>query len=743
MAEDPQTLLEFTNNILSDLDRGAITPQEALSACQQYAFFREELAKRGSQLSEATLIGDEELVGALKSIFSESVELLRERPSFQTQLPDVGRNEKEIRDAAYLRAEALSRVKEHTRASIPSYQNRRRDFIHDLVSRYSSTMPTISDKEIERVTDRALLSASQSATSAQTKERFIEMMAAASETASESELSADQQARLKSDIKDVLAKNDGFFSDAISARQQEREFVSEVYGHLDIKRADVIADVFINASDGKTKDGLLRGEKLAKSAELLESRGGNPRTSKGFLSHETATGITKGLQSAADGILGVVGEPVREMIYYEKVNGALRSLLKNTQSLTDRLGETFVHSAIFSQITKDLSRSLAEKPRSAQAGSVFGDVFSAVFRGPIDPAIMEAAKERTLDYYELARANANAPKGFRFLPDGILPWDAFSRALHPSGPKNRRSVLLPFLSLGAIGDFFGNLFSGTVDRTTSFLFANPWMPQQLSASRRAMAVPTPILEDLPLMIALVVTATLVVLFIFVSPLNFQQITRASKIGSLLASLINTNTQLNACANINNVHLYQMDPRWAGVSCKQDQPAQPACLADGSTETECEIGPSGCGSTSMAMILNAFGKNTNVETVWHDQHKIGGYAYYTDTTTGKPVCQTSYNFLDILTAQGLTVSPVGSLFDLQKTLASNTGCKKLVLAAGDEGWGTFWSGHIIVITAVSGDTITVLDPARTESVSTLHVVGAPSATNKDFLLGSMWVVSPKK
>lgn len=539
MAESAQTLKEFSDNLLSDLDRGAITPQEAISACQQYSFLREAILAKSLPLTQASLDGDKELLDALKQVLSESIKDLRELPNFQSQNPDVQLQEKEIRDMAFLRQTAITRTKEHAKTLRARQQKSRRSFVHELVSAYSSTVPAVDAKNFDAIVDSSLVVASREATTAKAKDRFADMIEASIEQFSDAPVSARQHAQLKTDIQQTLSKNNDYFSFATNITKSEYDLVETLYKHAGLKRPDVVADIVLNAPENAGADVFVRGVKLAQVAESLKTKTG-PVSSRGFFTHGNAAGITKGLQQAADGILSVVGEPVRDIVYKNKVYGVFRSLLSNTQELSDRFGEAFTHSSLFTQITQNLTKSLSEKSQVPAAGSFVGDVISTIFKGPLDPSLALAAKERLFDYYDLSRASANAPKGYGFFPSGASPWSVFSTPalLHSSVKTRPLYVRFPYLSFGMLGVWTGNLLSTTVDKTTAFLFSNPSLPSSLSNFRRRAAVRTPISQDLPLLVAIVVITTIVVLFIFPSPFNIPENAYGSKVGAVLSSLYN-------------------------------------------------------------------------------------------------------------------------------------------------------------------------------------------------------------
>lgn len=566
MAESPQTVLEFSRNLLSDLENGAITPQEALSACQEYEYLRNELSTQTELLTQASLDGDDKLIEILRGAISSATEKLQELQSFQAQQPDIPLNETEIRDVALLRTAAIAQTKERTQKRLAPQREKRRDFIHELVSKYSSTLPSATEGRIETAIDESLAAAAGQAKTEQTKASFAEILLASSEAAVGEHFSENQRAAIKQAIENTISDHSEYVSTALDAYASEYAVVESLYNHLDLKRPDVLADILLNDPEGATGDTLTRGVKLAQVAEALEQKSAAP-SREGFFSQGNTKGITRGLLQASDGILSVLGEPVRDMIYAEKVNGTLQSLLSNTQQLSDRLGEAFVHTTLFTNIAQNLSKSLSEKSNTAGAGSLVGDMFSTVFRGPLDPMLQNATRDGLLNYFELARASALAPNGRSFLPVGVAPWDVFTvsnqtqgsgsitgssglpgalgardgklgpSALFSAGSRrNPWIAAFPFLSFGALGGFVTDTLTSGVDRATSFIFSGPSIRNQINSSRRAAAIPTPFLQDIPLLIATTVVATIILLFLFPSPFNLPQTAYENRVGSLFASL---------------------------------------------------------------------------------------------------------------------------------------------------------------------------------------------------------------
>ncbi len=551
MANDPQTLREFADNLLSDVASGSISIYEAIAAASQYSYLRELIEEQKTSLGQAEIMGEDELVKVFTEIVSRGSEKLKELPNFQSQLPDQALLENEVKAVGEVRKYASSRIKQAAATSVTSQKERRRAFVHDLVTRFSSTMPTLSEDRVGAVADSALIAASGEATQQQTKERFAELILA-SNAITGGTLTQEQAAQLKTTINDVLEANNAYVSGVTQQAKRAATLTTALYDDIDMKRPDVLVDVVLNAPPSETTaESLARANKLAHIAESLEAKQ-ERNGGLNFFSAANAKGAAKGLQQGADGVLSLVGEPLREMIIHEKVNGTLRSMLTSAQSFTDRLGENFVHSALFTNISQNLTHQLSERQQSGQARSLVSDVFSSVFRGPLGPVLTHGTKERVLDYFELARASATSPKGRNFLPSTIAPWDVF-RATETAAVKTARqkrkvrASFFPWFGLSALNNAVGGAIGAFVDRSASFFLTNPLIPRQLSSSRRAATIPIPMGQDMPLLVSIIVIVALIFLFVFPSPLNLSLISHSAKVSAILASLRNLKQEINEVA----------------------------------------------------------------------------------------------------------------------------------------------------------------------------------------------------
>ena len=408
-----QRLGEFIDNLLSDLQSDAITNEEAMVAVGQYEYARTLLSQHSKDLADATIESDEALKNTLISIFSQTKRRLLELPAFSSQTPDIIRDEKQTRDTAMLERFAFETLRTETKARLVSRKQTRQEFIHTLVSKYSSRANgPVDEKRMGSVVDRALSKSSKEQSSQEAHQRFFKEVAG--------ELGVETTDLGKSIDSSGAKTILGSWRDT----QTEKEALTTLFTHPDLVRPDVVVDAFVHASDTAVlSDISAHAVKLAQTANTLSTLETTSLRVKGpFFSNSSAKGAIKGAQQAADGILSLIGEPLREIILKEKINGTLRSVLTNANQLADRLGENFIHSSVFGYVTQNILKGSNEKPSLSQPTAVFGDVFGSIFRGPLNYATAAGTKDNVYEYLELARASSNAPKGFSFLGPAIMPW---------------------------------------------------------------------------------------------------------------------------------------------------------------------------------------------------------------------------------------------------------------------------------------------------------------------------------
>lgn len=523
-----QRLGEFINNLLDDLQSGTITTEEALVAASHYEYIRALLSQRAEDLAQATAENDESLKTVLVSLFSQAKNRLSELPAFSSQTPDVSRTEKQTRDTATLEKFAFETLRKETKTKILGRKQTQRTFIHTLVSQYSArTNNAITEAKMDAVVDAALKSASREQFSQNAQQRFVKDLThelGISDPLFEKTLNTTV---VNDTTKTVL----GSWRDV----QTEKEALTTLFTHPDLERPDVLIDAFIHASDTSPLSGVsVHAVKIAQTAGAIAALGTKiPNTKGAFFSNANTKGAIKGAQLAADGILSLVGEPLREIILKEKINGTLRSVFTNVNQLADRLGENFIHSSVFGYVSQNILKATNEKPSLSQSTAIFGDVFGSIFRGPLNVATNHGTKESLYDYFELTRANSNAPKGFSFLGPHFMPWHITTGLFEN---KKRSGFWFPSVGLRSFGALGGNALSSIFDRFVGFAFAGPSISRQLHASRRAAAIPLPLSEDLPTLLAIFVVSIIILLFVFPTFLNIPHLSMTQKMSALLASL---------------------------------------------------------------------------------------------------------------------------------------------------------------------------------------------------------------
>lgn len=186
-----------------------------------------------------------------------------------------------------------------------------------------------------------------------------------------------------------------------------------------------------------------------------------------------------------------------------------------------------------------------------------------------------------------------------------------------------------------------------------------------------------------------------------------------------------------CANTSGIFVYQSNPSWSSVT----SPTRPDL-------TNCTIGSCGCGSSSTTMILNSFGSNTDVVTVWNYQHEIGGYVYTNQ------YCLTNHDGpMQIFDEAGLSVAYIGTGSDEDwneaETYLKSCG---LIYASGTAYWPSgYYGGHVIVITGIIRDTqgkvvaIKTLDPGTSQGDGLTRTIGAGTG-DYAFDLSYMWAIT---
>ena len=133
-----------------------------------------------------------------------------------------------------------------------------------------------------------------------------------------------------------------------------------------------------------------------------------------------------------------------------------------------------------------------------------------------------------------------------------------------------------------------------------------------------------------------------------------------------------------------------------------------------------------------MILNSFGANTDVVSVWNRQHEIGGYVYQLDPETNHYYCMTVHaGPSQIFAESGLSSAYIGTGSDTDwqdvETFLNNCG---LIYATGLADWpGRDPGGHVIVISGIIKDSdgkvvsIKTLDPGTSGGDGLIRTLGA--------------------
>ena len=270
-----QRLGEFVTNLLDDLQSGAITAEEAIIASSQYEYIRTLFSQRAQDLAEATATGDESLKNSLISIFLKRKVASPNCPLFlHKHQTFCGRKNKHV----ILQPLNMLRLKQYGKKQKqrpPHEKQARREFIHALVSQYSArTNSPISEAKMDSLVDSVLADASKEQSSQGAKQHFIKDLAQKFGTP-DSAFEKTLGSLVSKDATNTVA---GSWKDV----QAEKEALVTLFAHSGLSRPDVVADVFVHASDKENlSDVSAHATKLAQTAGAISTLGTKHPTIKG------------------------------------------------------------------------------------------------------------------------------------------------------------------------------------------------------------------------------------------------------------------------------------------------------------------------------------------------------------------------------------------------------------------------------------------------------------------------------
>lgn len=569
----PQNLYEFTNNLLDDLGSGAITPEEALVALEQYGYLRDILTQSTNTLARS-LTNTEAFSNELRSIVDRARGLLSQSlPQLRRTLPDGALPPAEIAS----RAQSFAKAREDIRETLANRQNHltstRRAFITALVANW-----------IEQ--SRGRISAEQAQAGAGLIESTLGA-ALASNTSLDAALGQVRHALEKS-LPFAPATLEAAYRGVASTRQtliQETDAMrriatvpSIILRHPEIRRTDWFTGILLEQFSTSTSPVSQVEEvstKLVKTAEVISSPPPTAETlqkSGGIFTSFAQTGMQKALAGVADGVFLFLGPTTRDRVLQIVLSKTAQRVLSDTDSLTKRLGEAFVDSPVFAEIKQKLQETIAS-PRDGispllKTKSLVGDLFTTVVGSPVGERLVGSPREAIYTYLETLRLNAVFSPERRFWPSA-LPFSPTWQYLYivslysSPGAYYQPGAHLPdptSAGVSGAGGFGGFLLGATAglgrvlgaplswlgggpssgllgffNRGVESLFGSTFLSRWLGDARRRAAVPTRITEDMPLMVALVVVISIIILFVLPTFFNFSFISQVSKTSALLCS----------------------------------------------------------------------------------------------------------------------------------------------------------------------------------------------------------------
>lgn len=582
----PQQIHEFIENLLDDVRAGRITPEGALIASQQYEYLHAVLVENSDAIAGAfsdekkfTSTITEVLEGAL-------VRVKKELPQFQNEAP----NQPFSPETIVARAKTLRVAREDASSAIARQQSRvaalKDNFIDRLVNNWIAQTRVTIDKEkqqsIARDIREKLEKAPLSTMQPPEINRFIQ------KTLTNTRLDNESTVIQKKFIRETK-KLSGL-----------REIPRVLVSRADISHPDWFTSIAIQTGSVSQADTLARQAEVLVS-HVAQKRDVPDGTI--FFRAFASTPVQIGFAAVADALLQRLSPLGRQEVIKETFSRTIDGLLAKTDLLTERLGQDFVKSELFRLVVDETRKSFTQEtggPSGAgQIRGAFEDVIGSVLLGPILPRLIGTPQEMVLSYFELLAVEARLPIDRKMLfpehspavnslfaalapqPEFLGPhtnkpftetqkivgpvaalaaqfpsWQTlylallseFSFSLSPSlVSQSQTSIGAPLIStpLGVFGGVFsslGRVASGAAVGLSGGLLTMLFGGGlgALFGKNRGPDKPTPLLEDTPKLLAIIIVVSLVVLFVFPSFLNATFINNAAKNGALLvASVPNT------------------------------------------------------------------------------------------------------------------------------------------------------------------------------------------------------------
>lgn len=576
----PQQIREFVDNLLDDVRAGRISPDGALVASQQYEYLRAMLVENND-----TIVGTFSDENKFKSAIIEMLEgalvrVQKELPQFQNETPSQPLSPETI----VARAKTFRVARGDSSSAMSHQQDRvatlKNNFINRLVNNWIEQTKTTTDKERKQSLAREVHEKLEKEPLGTMRPPEINRLVQKTLT----------NTRLD---KESLVAQKGLARETKKLASL-REIPQVLVSRADISRPDWFTSIAIQTGVSRANTLARHAEALAPSTLQNKNAPGGAIFFRAFAS----TPMQKGFAVVADVLLQQLSPLGRQEVIKETFSHTIDGLLAKTDLLTERLGQDFVKSELFRLVANNARQSFTRETGSSsgvsQVRGVFEDIVGSVLRGPILPRFVGTPQEMILSYFELLAVEARLPTDRKILfPKHSLAVNSLFAALAPqpeflgshsnkpvtetqkivgsvatltaqlpswemlyiallSGapisqspssvfqsktPMGAPSLSTPFGAIGGIFSSIGGVLSGA-----TLGFAGGFLGMlfggglgALFGKNRGPDRPTPLLEDTPKLLAVIIIVLLVVLFVFPSFLNATFISNAAKNGALLVA----------------------------------------------------------------------------------------------------------------------------------------------------------------------------------------------------------------
>ena len=427
---EAQIIKDYIDNLLDDLESGRVAPEMAIVAASQYAGLRNILFKSIGSFAVIDSSGVNIPLDRVTRALREAQASLRAAPpQIQAEKPDAPLSPKDVLERAGALTASGRLVSEISTGQKQKVEDLRKTFIERLVANWIERTRATGEEDRVRASLEAIPADDLIIPNA---DRVI--AAAIGENSTTLQVAHDI-IKKASDVKQQLAREVRVNS---AVQNIPRELLLRARSPGLERFAAIAASLIVDSGLG-VEDAAERADQLSRVAQAINApRDDDPMGGAlpvRFFSASAGGPVSRVVAIAADALFAQLSPFSRQEVIRAAFSRALEGVLVKTDALTARLGKNVVESELFRLVVENSRKELTEtfgpgRASAADSGSrqvrgVFEDVLGAVLNGPVVEPLLHNPRETIRAYFELVAISARLPKS----APALLPGRAEAAAL--------------------------------------------------------------------------------------------------------------------------------------------------------------------------------------------------------------------------------------------------------------------------------------------------------------------------